>query len=146
MNFIPYPVNCVMQILLKHYTNPHYKRTPCTYFYTFWPFLCEQHWYPWLILRCFLCFLCYFECGFLLFFAIAFILNYNWIYNELCCLANRNKKPWNVCYLSMWYQFIHYQFGQFRQYTVKDNKVELFWKMQKLYFYLETFILVANDW
>ena len=71
-----------------------------------------------------------------------------WQNNELCCLANRNKEPWNVCYLSTWYQFIHYQFGQFRQYTVKDNKVELFWKCRNYIFIsklLSLWLMIASN-
>ena len=140
MNFIPYPVNCVMQILLKHYTNPHYERIPCTYLYIFWP-LCV---WTTLILRCFLFFSVILNAVFCYFSQLHLL----WQNNELCCLANRNKKPWNVCYLSMWYQFIHYQFGQFRQYTVKDNKVELFWKCRNYIFIsklLSLWLMIASN-
>ena len=105
----------------------------------FWP-LCV---WTTLILRCFLFFSVILNAVFCYFSQLHLL----WQNNELCCLANRNKKPWNVCYLSMWYQFIHCQFGQFRQYTVKDNKVELFWKCRNYIFIsklLSLWLMIAS--
>ena len=109
-----------------------------TYIY-FGLFVCERHWY-WGVF-------CFFPVILNAVFCYFSQLHLLWQNNELCCLANRNKKPWNVCYLSTWYQFIHCQFGQFRQYTVEDNKVELFWKCRNYIFIsklLSLWLMIAS--